>query len=250
MDITSETVLLTLAVFCRIGGCLMVMPGFSSARVPPQMRLFLALSVSLALAPMIFTPVGDGRVPGTTNALFVLIFGETLLGVLIGLLGRMFFLALQFTASAIGMFIGHGAMPGVPVEDDEGATAITTFITMTATALFFISGLHVEVIRALLDSYTAVPMGTFPEAAKNLDLFSRVLSQAFVVALQISAPFLVYGLLVNLLFGLLNKMVPTIPAFFISVPFMIAGGLLLLYFALPTMMAVFMSGFTTWLARL
>ena len=45
--------LLVFLLFCRIGGCLMLMPGFSSARVPPQVRLFIALAVTLALAPML-----------------------------------------------------------------------------------------------------------------------------------------------------------------------------------------------------
>ena len=35
--------------FCRIGGCLMLMPGFSSARIPMRVRLFVAMAASAAL---------------------------------------------------------------------------------------------------------------------------------------------------------------------------------------------------------
>ena len=48
-----QTVLLVFLLFCRIGGCLMLMPGISSARVPAQVRLFIALAVTLALAPLL-----------------------------------------------------------------------------------------------------------------------------------------------------------------------------------------------------
>ena len=30
--------------FCRIGGCLMLMPGFSNPRIPVQVRLFMAFA--------------------------------------------------------------------------------------------------------------------------------------------------------------------------------------------------------------
>ena len=48
------SVLAVFAAFCRIGGCIMVLPGFSSFRVPLQIRLFLALAVSMALTPLLW----------------------------------------------------------------------------------------------------------------------------------------------------------------------------------------------------
>ena len=40
-------------IFCRIGTCLMLMPGFSSSRIPAQVRLFLSFAITLALSPII-----------------------------------------------------------------------------------------------------------------------------------------------------------------------------------------------------
>ena len=34
-------------LFCRIGGCLMLAPGFSNTQIPTQVRLFVALAVTL-----------------------------------------------------------------------------------------------------------------------------------------------------------------------------------------------------------
>ena len=61
------TVLAVFAAFCRVGGCIMVLPGFSSFRVPVQVRLFLALGLSMALTPLLWdiqnTPDGiQGRI--------------------------------------------------------------------------------------------------------------------------------------------------------------------------------------------
>jgi len=46
--IGSDAVLAAFVLFCRIGGCLMLMPGFSNQRVPRNVRLFIAFSVTLA----------------------------------------------------------------------------------------------------------------------------------------------------------------------------------------------------------
>ena len=73
-------------------------------------------------------------------------------------MGRVFFLALQFMATAAAMYIGLGNMPGPPIEDAEPLPAFATLITLTATLLFFLTDQHWEVLRALLASYSALPV--------------------------------------------------------------------------------------------
>ena len=41
---------------------------------------------------------------------------------------------------------------------------------------------------------------------------------AFILALQISSPFIVYALIINLMVGIANKLIPQIPVYFISRP--------------------------------
>ena len=53
----------------------------------------------------------------------------------------------------------------------------------------------------------------------------------------------------NFSFGLVNKMTPQIPVYFISLPFLIAGGLFLTYSILIQMLPTFLKGFSDWLAR-
>ena len=45
----ADSVLVTFIVFCRIGACLMFVPGYSSVNVPAQVRLFIALVTTLSL---------------------------------------------------------------------------------------------------------------------------------------------------------------------------------------------------------
>ena len=70
---------------------------------------------------------------------------------------------------------------------------------------------------------------------------------AFVLALRISAPFILYSVVVNLAVGLTNKLTPQIPVYFLATPFVMIGGLLVLYFAATDYVLLFMEAFSTWL---
>lgn len=248
MPIGPDTVLAVFLLFCRIGGCIMLMPGFSSARIPMQVRLFLAVSVTLALAPLLLNALAPALPDLSAVRMLGLIASETMVGALIGIMGRLFFAALQFMASAGAMYVGYGGLPGPGIEDTEPVPALTVLVTLTATLLLFITEQHWEVLRALVASYTALPFAEplAPEftVAKLVD----VASKAFLLALQITAPFLVYSLIVNLMVGVASKLAPQIPAYFISLPFMVAGGIFVLYFTLPELMKLFTAGFRAWLA--
>ena len=68
-----EAVLSVFVLFCRIGGCLMLMPGFSSNRVPVRVRLFMSFSVTLALSPLLSHDVMmvlEGDAPANILRLF------------------------------------------------------------------------------------------------------------------------------------------------------------------------------------
>lgn len=246
---TADTVLLTFLLFCRVGGCLMLMPGFSSPRIPVQVRLFIAIAATLALLPLLL-PTLQKAVPDVSFAkLGGHILSETAVGALIGVMGRLFFLALQFMATAVAQFVGIGTLPGPPIEDNEPLPPIATLVTLTATVFLFITDQHWEVFRALLASYVVLPVNEPFSIEAGMRNISTALGDAFFLALQISSPFVIYGLIINLLFGLANKLIPQIPIYFISLPFVFAGGILLLYFTVAEFLTLFMAGFMAWLAK-
>ena len=61
--------------------------------------------------------------------------------------------------------------------------------------------------------------------------------------LRLASPFLIYGLMFNVGIGLINKLAPQIPVFFISTPFLLAGGLFLLYLSIAALIRQFADGF-------
>ncbi len=244
-----ETVLLVFVLFCRIGGCLMLMPGFSSPRVPLQVRLFMAIATTLALAPLLLPGLEATLSRPDPAVVLALLMAETITGVFIGLLGRIFFLALQFMAAAISSFIGYSGFPEMSIEEVEPNPAVANLITVTATVLFFVADVHWEVLRGLVQSYSVLPVSSPVGINAGLARLVDATSDAFTLALQISSPFVVYALAMNLTFGIVNKLTPQIPVYFISLPFVIAGGLFLMYFAMAEFLTLFTDAVSGWLRR-
>lgn len=239
-----DFVIAAFVTFCRVGGCFMVMPGLSSARVPLQIRLFVAVAATFAL----LINMSDDVIPHTRQqpaGLVLLVISETLIGGLIGLMARFYVLALQFTASSISMMIGFNGGMGHAIEESEPQATLASLISFSALLLLFVLNFHHEIIKAIVLSYRLAPLDAFYNPQSGLVDLTDTLSEAFMVMLRLGSPFLAYSLLVNLAIGFINKLTPQIPVYFISLPFVIAGGMILLYLGAPVLLSLFADGFVS-----
>ncbi|MDH7798667.1 MULTISPECIES: flagellar biosynthetic protein FliR [unclassified Beijerinckia] len=244
----ADIVLVAMVVFCRIGACLMIMPGFSSPRVPIRVRLFIALGVTLALTPMLMDTIRPA-VPADADYRFVgLLVSETLIGGMIGVLGRCFFGALETMGAAAGMAIGISNNVGAPINEDEPLSPLAALMMFAATMLMFATDLHLELFRALVSSYATMPVSEGFHPRSGLVQVTSILARAFVIALQLCSPFIIFGIIINLAFGLLNKLTPQVPVYFLALPFTLAGGLILFLFTGKYILSGFIQAFGSWLS--
>lgn len=212
-------------VLCRIGACLMVLPGLATAGVPASVRLYLAVALALLAAPVI--DLEPSRNIQSGPALLPIIAAECMIGGAIGLTLRLLVEALEFSASAISSYIGLNGL--ISLNGDEPQPALSALITAAGTLLILILGLPQQMVVGVVDSYEVLPLGMMPGAAPLLVRFTDVLSAAFLMGLRLTAPFIIYGLLVNAMFALAGRMVPQIQSYFLSTPFLALGGLALMY---------------------
>jgi flagellar biosynthetic protein FliR len=243
----ADSVLAIFIVFCRVGACLMLVPGFTSINIPVQVRLFIAIVTSFALAPLLIATLRPLLVDALPLTLAFLIGSELLIGSVIGIGGRVFFLALQTMATAMASGIGLSSIPGTQVGDVDPAPPLVPLIIAGATTLFFLTDQHWQVLRGLMNSYAIWHPGDRLGGDMALAQLVSPLSEAFALTLRITSPFIVYSVIVNLAIGLINKLTPAIPVYFISLPFVLLGGLLLLYLAGDEMLTQFTLGLSSWL---
>jgi flagellar biosynthetic protein FliR len=172
-----------------------------------------------------------------------MVVSEIITGGLIGLLARLYMMALQFMGSAIAMLVGFGGMAGPGIENGEPTAPLGEIISFSALMLLFVFDFHYAIVRALVDSYQLAPVNAVFDARGALISVTDTIGEAFLIVLRLGSPFVAYALLVNLTIGFVNKLVPQIPVYFISLPMVLAGGLILFYFGIATMLSLFADGF-------
>ena len=222
---------------------MLFMPGFGENTIFIRHRLFLALAVSAALYPA--TPVGSVSLvsPVELLRLFAL---EITIGLWIGTTARILMSALQFAGYQVGQVSGLANAFAPNIGAFEGATVVASILLIAGAALIFATDLHHQIIRALLMSYEVFPVGGIMPG----DLVQqtvRAASASFYIGLSMSAPFYVMGLVLNMGMGLANRMMPTLPVFFVAAPVLIAAGIVVLLAAAPSMLQVFLAQFGDWL---
>jgi flagellar biosynthetic protein FliR len=249
MDDTERELFGLFLLFCRIGGCILFAPGFSSARVPVQVRLFAAFALTVSLAPMLQPQMMAALSARTEDQRVYMILTETLFGSAVGLMARFFFLALQFAATAISNFIGLAGVPGIPLEEGDTGSPLATLVSTAAIMIVFTMGLHIELLVAIMDSYGVLEPGAPLRFSSLVANMMDVVSETSLLALRLAAPFLVYGVIVNFALGMGNRFAQHISVYHATTGVVILGGFLLLYTIWIDWILVFTGSYRYWIER-
>jgi flagellar biosynthetic protein FliR len=226
-------------VFARIGTMVMLLPGLGELAVPVRVRLAVALVLTAVLLPLNRASYSlDLREFGPV---FVILLEEITIGAVLGLTARLTISALQVAGSVVAQQLGLGFVTSVDPTQGQQGVILGNFLTMLGLTLVFAVDLHHLVIAALNDSYKLFRPGEIPLLGDMAALTTRTVADAFRIGIQLSAPFLVFGLLFNLGLGVLSRLMPQMQVFFVGVPLSILVGFLILLLVVGAMMATFLS---------
>jgi flagellar biosynthetic protein FliR len=109
-------------------------------------------------------------------------------------------------------------------------------------AIMFASGGHHVVIRALVESYDVLPVGTMPNMAASGRAVVEAGMRAFRVGGQLAFPFLLLTFVFNVGLAVVNRALPSIPVFMIASPALVVTGLYLLAATVPGLIENGMAG--------
>ena len=227
-----------LLVFARIGTMLMLLPGLGELNVPVRMRLGVALLLAAVLLPLHQSAyLIDLK---SFGPLMAMLGEELFIGAVLGLSVRLIMSSLQVAGSVIAQQMGLGFVTAVDPTLGQQGVVVGNFLAMMAVTLIFATDLHHLVIAALNDSYTLFSPGEIPLLGDVAALTTRSVASGFRIGIQLSAPFLVFGLLFNLGLGVLSRLMPQMQVFFVGLPLSILLGLLILLLVLGAMMTMFL----------
>jgi flagellar biosynthesis protein FliR len=227
-------------VFARVGIMMMLLPAVGERMFPVRARLVLALFLSFTLIPVVrpMLPTGLGNLQVTLG---ILAF-ELAVGLMIGLCGRLVVASLQMAGNFVAQALGLAFAESVdPTQSSGQGAAIGNFLTLLGVALLFATDAHHVVISAIHGSYLALPPGQPPPTEDAAKLAVSTMARGFQIAVQIAAPFIVFGILFNVGLGILSRLMPQLQVFFLGVPATILIGFVILAAVLGAMMTGFLN---------
>lgn len=228
-------------VFTRLAAAVMLLPGFGESYIPPRIRLSLAIVLTLVVAPAVMGTLP--RLPAQPVQLLLLVLGEVAVGLLIGAAARLTMSALHVAGTVIAFQSSLGfALLVDPTQGTQGAL-IAAFLNLLGLVLIFATGLHYMALRALFDSYVMFTPGQLPPVGDFAALAVKFVSGSFLVGMQISAPFIVFGLIFYIGLGIVARLLPQIQVFFIAMPLQIFVALALFAVVLAPTMIWFLDHF-------
>jgi flagellar biosynthetic protein FliR len=226
-------------VFARVGTMVMLLPGIGESGMPTRVRLTIALMLTAILLPLHRTAYAiDLREMGPV---LTMLFEEMVIGAVLGLTARLAISALQVAGSVVANQLGLGFVTAVDPTQNQQGMLVGNFLALLGVTLIFATDMHHLVIAALNDSYRLFTPGELPVTGDMAQHVTRTIATAFKIGIQLSAPFLAFGLLFNLGLGILSRLMPQMQVFFVGMPLSILAGLLILMLVLGAMMMTFLN---------
>ncbi len=234
-------------VLTRISSFLLVLPVFGSKGLPVQIKAAVAVFLSLFFCTT--TPLGidPGRV-GTLQAI-LLLGGEAVYGLALGLIVVLLFSVVQFSGHVVEQQMGLTMAEIINPLTEEEVGPLASLLEMIFLLLFLSANGHHLFLQILAKSYSVFPAGTTPTLGLLVGSVIETGSVMFVAGLRLAAPTLAALLILMVALALLARLIPEMDVFFLGMPVQAGLGLFLAAIFMP-----FIGGFVTemaeWMAKL
>jgi len=236
-----ENVFALMLIFARIGTALMLLPGFGEVYVMQRFRLLLGFLVSLLLTPILAPLLPP--LPGSAVKLADIVGSEVVIGLFLGTVSRILLAALDTAGTVASFQLGLSAAQIFnPMAASQGSLPGTLY-SVLGVLLIFLTDLHHMLLRALVDSYDVFAPGVLPPLNDLSDMIARSVAGAFVIGIEMAAPFILLGLVFFIALGIVGRLVPQLQIMFVTLPLQILGGLFALVFVLAAGMQWFLEAF-------
>src|SRR3972149_2478698 len=220
-----------LIIFLRVGAILFTSPVIGSGAVPIRLKVGLSVLTAIILTPVV--SVNLSALPSQPLALVPLLIREVLMGAALGLVARYIFAAVQLSGEFISYQMGFSIVNVLDIQENEEVSIVSQLQDVIVTLVFFGTGAHHVYLRAIAGSFDAVPPlgGVFN--GRVVEALLVMSSSMFVVAIKLAAPLMAALLFVNVVLGLVARMVPQMNVFIVGFPLSITVGLIFLGATLP-----------------
>ncbi|HLN63160.1 MAG TPA: flagellar biosynthetic protein FliR [Symbiobacteriaceae bacterium] len=218
-----------LLLFLRMMGLFATAPIWSNRLVPVQIRVALAMVTAVVVAPL-FTAMAPVE---SLAALVVLAVRELLVGMVIGFVAALAFAAVQLAGQLLDLNMGLSMVNLLDPMTNTQMPVMGNFLYILAMLIFFTINGHHMLLRAVMDSYALVPLGTASLSPNLAETVANMGANLFLLGFKVAAPVLAAIFLTTIALGVLNRAVPQMNVFVIGMPVQLAVGIFMTMVFLP-----------------
>ncbi|MDN4504410.1 flagellar biosynthetic protein FliR [Alteromonadaceae bacterium BrNp21-10] len=212
--------------FMRVSGMFASMVGISAKTIPPPVKVLLTLLLTTAIMPLIPpVPVEQVFSVGT----FVIVIQQLVIGVGIGFISMMVLNTFVLSGQIVAMQTGLGFASIVDPVNGINVPAVGQFYLILATLLFWAFDGHLAMIRMIVMSFEAFPVGAGWWNPENFRTIAVWGSWMFIAAVTVSLAPIVSLLIINLAFGVMTKAAPQLNVFTIGFSIAQIVGLIIIW---------------------
>ena len=222
-------------LFSRIAGFVLTSP-FPGDRVPKSSRLGFAL-----LLGFFVRSVDAGPKAGLSLdlALGPATIRELTLGVLVGMVFRMFIASADIGGEIASQAIGLGSASVMNPLFGHNETVISRLFSLAGVLLALTSGAHRVVLAYLMESFAAVPVGSAYDTRAAVPALVDLFVESVSLGVRLGMPAVAVSVLVQLALAMVARVAPSLQIFNVGFAVLIAAGLLALGMTLPDVGARF-----------
>jgi flagellar biosynthetic protein FliR len=222
--------------FLRVLALFGALPIFAQRGVPMRLRVALAFLIAFcAQATLPTMPV----IPLDSAPAVLAIVQQILIGASLGFAVRIVFAAVEFAGELVGLQMGLNFAGFFNPMTGGEATATSRFFGVSVSWLFIVTGGHLALIAAVVQSFQAFPVG--PEPFTFLRAVQPQVwgAEIFRLGLWIAMPMIAMLLFVNLVLGVISRVAQQMNIFAIGFPITVSVGLIGVLLTLPMMQLPF-----------
>jgi flagellar biosynthetic protein FliR len=245
LGLSEKQLLGFLLALTRISALIAVAPIFGNQTVPKQLRLFLALLLTVTMVPII--KVDRGVEILTMSAFFPLVFKELIVGLFLGFNTKLIFEGFQFAGRMISNQMGLSVAELIDPESGSQTSPIGNFFGMLTLVLFLNLNGHHMILAALYKSFELTPVGgkAWLALAAQKDMM-MLFNSIFVIGVKLAAPAMVSLFLMEASMGIMARIVPQMNIFFVGQPLRLGVGMFIIAASLPLLYLFFQTVLSTW----
>lgn len=212
-----------------------IAPFFGMNNTPNRVKVGVALFISIL---MFYTIPEETLSYGTEIGYAVLVLKEGITGLLIGYAANICNSIILYAGTIIDMDIG---LSMATVFDPASRTEVSVtgnLYQYVILLLLILSNMHQYILRALVDSFSLIPLGgTVFHMDALLTTMIRYCGDLFVIAFRIVLPVFACIMIMNAILGIMAKVAPQMNMFAVGIQIKLLAGLAVLFltvFLLPS----------------